>query len=117
MLRLIRNLHNRRPLLGSVSAFIIAVVSVTTKAISGNVLLVQNHRILREMTKAAPAAANNPEQANFPLAALMVLGILLSLVIVVGLIYIFLRLIRTVQLNLAQSQFIAAVTHELRSPV
>ena len=109
----IRALHNRRPLLWSVLAFIVVVATATVLSVWWNVLLVQNHRIVQ----AAAKAATDPAKANIPLALFMVIGILLSLVIVLGLVYMFLRLIRTVQLNLAQSQFIAAVTHELKSPV
>lgn len=109
----IKTLHNRRPILWSVLAFIVVVATATTLSVWWNVLLVQNHRIVQ----AAAKAATDPSKANIPLALLMVVGLLLSLVIVLGLVYMFLRLIRTVQLNLAQSQFIAAVTHELKSPV
>jgi signal transduction histidine kinase len=117
MFSFIRTLHNRRPILWSVIAFIIVVAMAATMSVWWNVLLVQNHRIVRQMTAAAAAAELDPHRANVPLALLMVLGLLCSFVIVAGMLYLFLRLIRTVQLNLAQSQFIAAVTHELRSPV
>lgn len=115
MLRFLRTLHNRRPLLWSVVAFIMVVAAATTLSIWWNYLLIQNHRIVREMT--AAAVANERNKASVPLALLMVLGVGSSLLIVAGMLYFFLRLIRAVQLNLAQSQFIAAVTHELRSPV
>lgn len=113
MWNFIRAIHNKRPILLSVIAFIIVVVTATALTVWWNVLLVQNHRILIQMT----AVAKDPSKANLPLALMMIIGLLLSVVIVLGLVYMFLRLIRTVQLNLAQSQFIAAVTHELKSPV
>lgn len=113
MLKFARNIHNRRPLLWAVIAFIVLVAMSMTMSIWWNYLLVQNDRVLRQMT----AAASQPESKDIPLALLMVLGILCSVVLLLGLVYMFLRLIRAVQLNLAQSQFIAAVTHELRSPV
>ncbi|MEW6058173.1 MAG: HAMP domain-containing sensor histidine kinase [Bdellovibrionota bacterium] len=113
VLGFVRTLHNRRPLFWTVVAFIVVVITTTILSVWWNVLLVQNHAILQQLTR----AANDPSRANLPLALLMMLGILCSLVVVTGLVYLFLRLIRTVQLNIAQSQFIAAVTHELRSPV
>lgn len=113
MFTFLRNLHNRRPLLWTVIAFIVVIATATTLSVWWNYLLVQNDHILRQMA----AAASKADQTGFPLAILMILGILLSVMIVLGLVYMFLRLIRAVQLNVAQSQFIAAVTHELRSPV
>lgn len=110
-------IHNKRPLLWAVLAFVIVVLSATAMSIWWNVLLVQNHHIVKEMTRVANQAALDPRQASFPLALFMFVGILCSVVIVLGLLYFFLRLIKTLQLNLAQRQFIAAVTHELRSPV
>ncbi|MBI3556139.1 MAG: HAMP domain-containing histidine kinase [Deltaproteobacteria bacterium] len=112
MLTFLRQLHNRRPLLWTVVAFIMVIALATTMSIWWNYLLIQNHRILEKMTA---AAENN--QSSIPLAILMIFGLASSLLIVLGLLYMFLRLIRAIQLNLAQSQFISAVTHELRSPV
>ncbi|MBI3543778.1 MAG: HAMP domain-containing histidine kinase, partial [Deltaproteobacteria bacterium] len=80
-----------------------------------NYLIFENHNILAKVTAAAVKAER--ERSSVPLAFLMVLGLSISLMTVLGMVYMFLRLIRAVQLNLAQSQFIAAVTHELRSPV
>lgn len=113
MWNFVRSIHNKRPILLSVIAFIVVVVTATALTVWWNVLLVQNHRILIQMT----AAAKDPSKANLPLALMMIIGLLCSVVIVLGIVYMFLRLIRSVQLNLAQSQFIAAVTHELKSPV
>lgn len=113
MLGFLHRIHNKRPILWSVLAFIVVVATATTMTVWWNVLLVQNHRIVQTMT----AAAKDPSRANVPLALLMIVGLLCSVMIVLGLVYMFLRLIRSVQLNVAQSQFIAAVTHELKSPV
>lgn len=113
MLRFIRTLHNRRPLLWTVVAFVVVSATLISLSVWWNYLLVQNDRIVRQMAK----AATDPNATNYPLIIFMVLGILCSVVILTGLLYLFLRLIRSVQLNLAQSQFIASVTHELRSPV
>lgn len=111
MIKFIANIHNRRPILWTVIAFIFVVAMAATLSVWWNYLLFQNHRILRTMTAAAQ------ERNDVPLALLMFLGLACSILLVLGLVYLFLRLIRSVQLNLAQSQFIAAVTHELRSPV
>jgi signal transduction histidine kinase len=75
--------------------------------------LIQNDRIVRRVTEAAAES----QSSRLPLALLMIFGLACSLMIMLGLLYMFLRLIRAVQLNVAQSEFIAAVTHELRSPV
>jgi len=112
-----RTLHNRRPILWTVVAFVTVVILTTVLSVWWNVLLVQNHRILESISQAAAAAAVDPKRATWPLASLMVVGILCSAVLLLGMVYLFLRLIKTVQLNIAQNQFIASVTHELRSPV
>lgn len=43
--------------------------------------------------------------------------LLKQLILFLGLVFFFLRLMQELRLNLAQSHFIAAVTHELRTPV
>ncbi|MGE4232920.1 MAG: sensor histidine kinase [Bacteriovoracia bacterium] len=108
-----RKFYNSKPILWMAITFVAVFISVTILSVWWNYLLVQNHRVLRQISQ----AAQNPANAKYPLALMMILGLLCFVVILLGLTYMFLKMIQTLKLNLAQSQFISAVTHELRSPV
>jgi signal transduction histidine kinase len=63
------------------------------------------------------AAQESAVQASRARAVVYVLGSMLSLLLIAGLVLIVLLLIREVRLNERQSNFVSAVTHELKTPV
>ncbi|HRK02325.1 MAG TPA: HAMP domain-containing sensor histidine kinase [Oligoflexia bacterium] len=113
----IRKWASGRPVFWSALAFFVVVTIAVTLSVWWNLLLVEKHQILQRIDNMAQLMADRHEQERVPLALLMFVGIGLSVIAILALVFLFLRLIQTLRLNLAQSQFIAAVTHELRSPV
>ena len=93
--------------------FVLATLILATLATAFNVVLVRDYTKLVELAKSISHRELEPPSPWWSLA----LGTLGFTALLGGLILFFVRLLREMQLNQTQSEFLASVTHALKTPI
>ncbi len=96
-----------------ITLFVVVVTILSGLAAGWNVVLIQNYWKMLELAKSLTAKTEELP-APWYLIALGTLGFTAALA---TLILFFIRLLREMQLNQLQSEFLAAVSHELKTPI
>ncbi len=93
--------------------FISVIVLLGTLATGWNLVLVRDHLNLLELAEKLPKP---PVPRRGPWLSL-ILGSVGFLMVILGLVLFFVKVLREMKLNQAQSEFIASMSHELKTPI
>ena len=99
-----------------VALFIGVALVIATLGLGWNVVLVRDYERIAELAHSI-SQPNPPAAPVTHLIASLVLGTLGFFAVLGSLILFFLRLLREMKVNQQQSEFLATVTHELKTPI